>query len=86
MGSRGWQITGVRAPFLAWEALYEPQCPRLCVGGEVPWSIGGFSLGVQLLRSRGGHFLLCSTSPVAELGPVGGVPPGLRERFLLWTL
>lgn len=40
---------------------------------------------MQLLRSRC-RSLLFSTSPVAELGPVGGVPPGLRERFLLWTL
>lgn len=77
-------MAGVRAPFLAWAALYEPQCPRLCVGGEVPWSIGGLSLGVPLLRSC--CYLLFSTSPVAEPGPVSGVPPGLRERFLLLTL
>lgn len=78
-------MAGVRAPFLAWAALYEPQCPRLCVGGEVPRSIGGLSLGVQLFCSRC-CYLLFSTSPVAELGPVSGVPPGLCERFLLWTL
>ena len=77
-------MAGVRAPFLAWAALYEPQRPRLCVGSEVPRSIGGLSLGVQLFCSS--CYLLFSTSPVAEPGPVSGVPPGLRERFLLWTL
>ena len=77
-------MAGVRAPFLAWAALYEPQGPRLCVGSEVPRSIGGLSLGVQLFCSS--CYLLFSTSPVAEPGPVSGVPPGLRERFLLWTL